>query len=75
MSIFYLVFSIVFAILFFVTLIEYLTGAEREGIKFFVFLFIFVLVISLFFSLKSSEILIQRFSQVFASLLNNFGIK
>ena len=75
MSIFYLTLAIVVAIIFFVTIIEYLTGAEREGIKFFFLFFIFVLVISLFFSLKSSETIVQKFSQVFASLLNNLGLK
>lgn len=76
MSIFYLTLSIVFAILFFVTLIEFLTGAEKEGIKFFIFLFIFLLLISFLFTFKASEeTLIEKFVQLFASLLNNFGIK
>jgi len=75
MSILFLTIAIVFFVLFFVTLIEFLTGAERQGIKFFVFFFVFLLIISVLFSLKSPEILIQKINQVFASLLNNFGIK
>lgn len=44
-------FIIVLGIVFFVTLIEYLTGAEREGLKFFIFLIIIFLIISFIISL------------------------
>lgn len=44
-------FIIVCGIVFFVTLIEYLTGAEREGLKFFILLIIVFLIISFIISL------------------------
>ena len=44
-------FIIVFGIVFFVTLIEYLTGAEHEGLKFFIFLIIVFIIISFIISL------------------------
>lgn len=61
-----------FLITFLVTLIEFLTGAERQGLKFFIFFFIFLLIISLFFSLKSAQVIVQKFTEAFASLLRNF---
>jgi len=62
-----------FAIIFIVTLIEFLTGAEREGLKFFIFIFIFLLLISFLFTLKASEeTLIEKFAKLIADLLQNF---
>jgi len=61
-----------FFILFFVTLLEYLTGAEREGIKFFLFLFIFLLLISLFFPLKFFQFLSQKISDLIAGVVSAF---
>jgi len=61
-----------FFILFFVTLIEYLTGAEREGLKFFIFLIIFILLVSFIFSLRSSQHLVQKFVEMFAGVVSAF---
>ncbi|MBZ9569392.1 hypothetical protein KJA16_00535 [Patescibacteria group bacterium] len=52
MNTLYTGFIIVAAIVFLVSLIEYLTGAEREGLKF----FIFVIVAFLIFSFIASSI-------------------
>ena len=61
-----------FFILFFVTLIEYLTGAEREGLKFFIFLIIFIPLVSFIFSLRSSQHLVQKFVEMFAGVVSAF---
>lgn len=50
MNTLYTGFIIVAAIVFLVSLIEYLTGAEREGLKFFIFVIAAFLIISFFIS-------------------------
>jgi len=75
MSIFYFGLTIILGILFFVTLIEFLTGSETQGMKFFLFLFIFLAVASVLFPLILSKELIQNITKVFASLLNSFSPK
>ena len=73
MSIFFLSVAIVFFVLFFVTLIEYFTGAEREGIKFFIFFFIFLLIVSFLATIKGSqETLLEKFAKLIAGLIDNF---
>ena len=59
-----------FSILFFVTLIEYLTGAEREGLKFFIFSAIFLLLISFVFSLEFSKKLTQKLVEMLAGVVS-----
>jgi len=61
-----------FFILFFVTLLEYLTGAEREGLKFFIFLAIFILLVSFIFSLEFSKNLTQKFVEMLAGVVSAF---
>jgi hypothetical protein len=61
-----------FFILFFVTLIEYLTGAEKEGLKFFIFFIIFILLVSFFFSLEFSKNLAQKFVEMLAGVVSAF---
>lgn len=50
MTTFYMGFLIVIGILFFVTLIEYLTGVEKQGLKFIIWITIFSLLLSLLMS-------------------------
>jgi hypothetical protein len=47
MTYLYTGFSIAIGILFFVTLIEYIIGAERQGLKFIILIIIAFLIISL----------------------------
>jgi len=61
-----------FFILFFVTLIEYLTGAEKEGLKFFFFFIILILLISFFFSLEFSKNLAQKLLEMLAGVASAF---
>lgn len=58
-----------FAIIFIVTLIEFLTGVERSGLSFFILGFVFLLIISYFLASKSSEGIVQKFAEAFAGLL------
>lgn len=61
-----------FFILFFVTLIEYLTGAEKEGLKFFFFFIILILLISFLSSLEFSKNLAQKFVEMLAGVVSAF---
>jgi len=61
-----------FFILFFVTLIEYLTGAEKEGLKIFFFFIILILLISFLSSLEFSKNLAQKFVEMLAGVVSAF---
>ena len=61
-----------FFILFFVTLLEYLTGAEKECLKFFIFLIIFILLVSFIFSLEFSKNLAKKFVEMLAGVVSAF---
>jgi len=52
MAILYTGFLIVIGILFFVTLIEYITGAEKQGLKFIFWVMVIFILISLLSSLS-----------------------
>ena len=66
----FLILIFLFSILFFVTLIEYLTGAEKEGLKFFIFSAIFLLLVFSIFSLESSKNLTQKLVEMLAGAVS-----
>ena len=66
----FLILIFLFSILFFVTLIEYLTGAEKEGLKFFIFSAIFLLLVFPIFSLEFSKKLTQKLVEMLAGVVS-----